>query len=151
MSAESDFFDVMNSDIPLKGILLGGIYQAALLGPDGITRAEVQTAFDPKGWLMPCALVKQRGRIPTSEVVDYEDQVVSTNQVVEIFIYEDSGYAQIDAAIARLMTLFFGKRIGGSWELYVSNLLDRERDQGALKGRSLGKMDWAVHSILSAA
>jgi hypothetical protein len=150
MSREDEFYDVMSNDAALTAILLGGIYQASQLGEDGITRKETPTAFDADGWLLPCALIVERSRVPSNEIMDYEDQEYSTNQVVEVWLYQDAGFTAIDAAIARLLTLFLGRRLGGSWELYPSNIIDRQRDQGALKGRSLGKMDWAVHSVVTA-
>lgn len=148
MSREADFATRMTGDTALMAILTGGVYQSGVVGEDGITRGATPAAFDTNGWLEPCCLLKQRGRVPTSEVVDYLAQVVSTNQVVEVWLYEDSGYTNIDAAVNRLYALFQGYSFSDTFEVALANLIDRERDQGALKGRSLARMDFAVYSVM---
>lgn len=149
MSREGDFAARMTGDATLMAILTGGVHQAGLLGVERITRETVAAAFDANGYLKPCALVQQRADVPTGDVVDYIAQVTSNRQIVEIWVYQDSpGYTAIDAALARLRTLFFGYQFSDTFELRIANVLDRERDDGSLAGASMARQDWQVDSIV---
>lgn len=152
MPHEDDIATILRADTPLAAILTGGIHTSGDVGPLGITRTSVRDAFDDDGYLLPCLLVKQRARVPTGDVVDYEAGVVSTAQVVEVWLYCDSadGYAPIDAASARIFALLQGKLLTGSFEVTLTNLIDRQRDPGALSGASMAKMDFAIYSLMSA-
>lgn len=149
MSHEDEIATIMSADDTLMAILTGGVFKSGTVGIDGITREVAPTAFDANGYLEPCALVRQRGNVPTSDVKDYEQQVVSATQVVEIYVYQDTGYDQIDLALARLYTLLFGEFLSDSFELDLVNVIDRGRDTGALNGASLARQDWVVDFVMS--
>lgn len=165
MSKDADFALRMATDATLKVILTGEVWTpsgyilppaivvAHAAGTEGISRETTPDAFDASGWLKPCALVRQAGRIPDSNVKDYDAQIVSTNQRVEVWLYEDQsgGYSKIDAAAARIYVLFQGYTFDDSFEVYLANDLDRQRDEGALKGASLRRLDFVVPSILEPA
>lgn len=148
MAREEQVAQLLQEDSTLMGILTGGIYARGTVGQNGITRETAPNAFDSHGWLKPCALVKQRGLIPTADVLDYDAKVMSATQVVEVWFYQDTGYDWIDAAMARVYALLQGYRFSDTFELTLSNVIDRERDRGALDGASLARQDWAVYSIL---
>lgn len=149
MSREDDFATRMKADGALMLILTGGVYTSGAVGPLGIARDTVAAAFDSNGWLKPCALVKQRGRIPTGDVVDYDEQMTSARQIVEIWLYCDQGsYSAIDSASARLYKLFQGHQFSDSFEIHLVNVIDRQRDQGALAGAFMARLDWQVDSII---
>lgn len=146
MSREDDFQTLLEADGTLMAILTGGVYTKAETGRDGITRDATPDAFS-SGFLVPCALVKQRGLVPDNAIRDSEEQETSAAQVVEIYIYEDSGYTNIDAAVARIKTLLVGHLFSDSFEVEWFNMIDRERDTGALQGASMARMDFSVRSI----
>lgn len=148
MAREDQFAARMTGDATLMDILTGGVFTSGAVGLDGITRETVAAAFDASGWLKPCALVKQRGNVPTFDVVDYDAQVTSARQIVEIWLYEDKGYTNIDAAAARLYTLFQGHVLDDTFEIRLAFDLDRQRDTGALAGASLRRLDFQVDSII---
>lgn len=148
MSLEAEFKTAMEADATLMAILTGGVYTSSEAGRDGITRTDTPDAFDT--YLLPCALVKQRGLIPDGVVSDTIEQLASTVQVVEIWLYEDSGYANIDLALAQLFITFFGNQLNGSFELTLINTIDRETDSGQLNGASMARQDWQVNKILGA-
>lgn len=150
MSREADFATRMAADSTLTSILTGGVYQAGTVGRLGITRESVPGAFDTAGYLRPCALVRQRGAVSDGIVRDPIARVTSTVQTVEIWLYEDSGYTAIDAAIARLHALFEGIVLADSFEIWLTNVIDRQRDNGALGGASLARLDFAVYSVMGA-
>lgn len=148
MSREADFAARMTADSALMLILTGGVYRAELVGLEGLTRETTPNAFDANGYLKPSVLVRQRGNVPDGTVRDGLAQVVSTTQVVELYLYEDRGYTAIDAALARLFVLLEGHIFAGSYPVELVNVIDRARDEGALNGASLARQDWAVYSIL---
>lgn len=148
-SREDDFKARMVADVAnLMLILTGGVFTSGGVGLDGISRDSAPDAFDADGFLQPCALVKQAGNIPDGQVVDYAAQVASANQRVEIWLYQDRGYDAIDAAAARLYTLFQGHVLTGTFEIRLANVLDRQRDEGSLSGASTARLDWQVDSII---
>ena len=148
MSVETDFQDRMEADAPLMAILTGGVYVSGELGPLGINRTDAPGAFDANGYLKPCALVRQRALTPDLQVVDQIEQVSSATQVIEIYVYQDSGYTSIDTALDRLYTLFFGYQFSDSFPLEWIGTLDRERDGGALDGASMARQEWLTIEVI---
>jgi hypothetical protein len=127
-------------------ILTGGVYQTGLVGVEGITRETTPGAF-VNGYLQPCALVRQRSATPDLQIRDDILQETSITQVVEIYLYEDRGYTAIDAASAELYLLFQGVMLPAAYPCEWIGLIDRQRDAGALKGKSLARMEFLVRSI----
>lgn len=149
MARETDFYNRMVADSALNLILTGGVYQAGVVGLEGISRESTPAAFSG-GYLLPCALIRQRGNVPDNAVRDGMAQIVSTMQICEVWLYADSGagYTAIDAAGARLFVLFEGYALPGAFPTELVNVIDRARDEGSLSGAGLARYDWAVHSIL---
>lgn len=153
MSRESDFYTRMVADTALMLILTGGVYKSENVGIEGINLDTTSAAFDATTqYLKPCALCKQRPRVPDRMIADSLAQIASVVQTVEIYIYQEAiaganSYSAIDAAVARLYVLFHGVPFADSYPVEYTNLIDRMRDTGALRGRSMGKMDFQVRSI----
>lgn len=147
MTREDDFKARMEGDATLMAILTGGVYTKAETGREGITRDTASDAFDGDGYLKPCSLVRQRPLVPDGQVADEEESLASDRRVIEIYLYEDSGYSNIDSGLSRLFILFFGHRFSDSFPVQLVHQIDRERDEGALSGASMARQDWAVHSI----
>lgn len=148
MSIETDFETRMEADTTLMAILTGGVYTAGALGRLGINRTDTPAAFDGNGYLLPCALVRERPLVPDLQVNDFLEQIASATQVVEIYVYQDTGYGSIDSALARLFTLFFGYNFTRTFPLEWIGTLNRERDQGALDGKSMARMEWLVPFVI---
>ncbi len=146
-SREADFATRMAADATLMAILTGGVYKAETVGVEGITRESAAAAFDASGYLRPCALVRQRGLIPDGNVIDPMAQVTSATRVVEVWLYQDRNYDQIDLALARIRALFQGYQFSDSFEVFWINTIDRQRDTGALANASLARIDFAVYSV----
>lgn len=146
MAREDDFATRMTGDATLMAILTGGVYKSGTVGLEGITRDTVPAAFSG-GYLLPSALVKQRGNVADNQVRDGIAQHTSTTQVVEIYLYQDTGYTAIDLAKARLYVLFEGYQFNDSLPVESVNEVGRERDDGALAGASLERIDFAVYSV----
>lgn len=157
MSREDDFKarmidDTSGSPVIVGGTALmttlaGGVFTKGEVGREGITRDSAPGAFT-NGFLQPCALVKQRGFVPDKKILDEETQLISGTQVIEVYVYEDSGYTSIDAAISRLIKLFLGYQFSDSFPVEWINTIDREREAGsALLGASLARIDFRVVSV----
>ena len=151
MSRESDIKTLLDTDLLLSLTLTGGIYISEDVGVEGISRETTPAAFS-SGFLLPCALVKQRGEFVTEDVVEYDSFLFSTTQVVEIWLYEERDYSAIDLAKVRIMVMMNGHQftdvITGTFEPELVNMVDRQRDAAALNGASLARMDWSIKSIL---
>lgn len=131
----------------LMTILTGGIYTSGELGPLGITRDTAAGAFDSDGFLLPCALVKEATIVTTADVTDYMAQVQSARQRVEIWLYQDRGYAALDSARARIRTLLMGVHLDDTFELRLAQEWTRLREPGALAGASMARQDWQIDFI----
>jgi hypothetical protein len=139
----------MIADATLLATLTGGVFTYASLGREGLTRESLAAAFDATTKLLkPCAVVKQRTNTPDGAAVDMTDPMASAVQIVEIWLYQDTGYTSIDAATTRLFDLFFGYQFADSWELALIGGLDRQNDTGQLSGASMARMDWQVNSLM---
>jgi hypothetical protein len=150
MSFESEIAAILNADATLLLLLTGGVHTASTVGPLGINSGTVAAAFDANGYLKPTALVRQRNKVPTGDVLDFDAQIESARQIVEVWLYADSGagYATLDTAAARVRTLLMGETLTGSFELRLALWIDRQRDEGALSGAALQRLDWQVDFIL---
>lgn len=148
MSREADFATRMTSDVTLMLILTGGVFKTETVGVEGITRETTPAAFDlSTKYLLPCALVRQRALVPDGIVEDDIEQDTSVRQVVEIWLYEDRGYTSIDAAASRLFVLFQGWQFSDAFPAKLINQIERQRDMGALKNASLGRLDFELFSV----
>jgi hypothetical protein len=137
----------LEGDGTLTAILTGGVYTRAEVGRDGITRESAPAAFDADGFLKPAALVRQRGLVPDGVVRDQIERVASAAQVVEIWLYEDRGYASIDGALEELFGLLEGYQFESGFPAEWINTIDREQDEGALAGASLARMDFLINVV----
>jgi hypothetical protein len=151
MSFENEVAAILNADVTLLALLTGGVHISATVGPLGITRDTVATAFDADGYLKPAALVRQRDIVPTGDVIDYDAKIESARQMVEVWLYADSGagYSTLDTAGARVRTLLMGRQLTGSFELRLALWIDRRRDEGALAGAAMERLDFQVDFVLT--
>lgn len=149
MSAEAAVAALLRADTELMAILSGGIYEQGEMTPEGITRETCPDAFDDvSGFLLPIALVKQRGLIPDGNVADFEAGAHSVAQTVEIWLYQAIDFEQLDLAVPVVLSALQGVQLEDSFELQLVNMLDRQRDTGALMDASLIRMDFYVASVL---
>jgi len=148
VSREEQIATILQADSSLTAILSGGIFVSGDLGPAGITRDSCPDCFDADGYLLPCAIVKQRGDIPTFEAGDVAGKVTSANQVIELWLYQDTTYTAIDAAKPNIYRLLQGAVLPDSFEIYLSNTLSRQRDTGALQDASMERVDYVVPFVM---
>lgn len=150
MSFEAEVADLLEADATLDALLTGGVYESATVGPLGISRESTPAAFDADGYLKPTALVRQRNIVPTGDVLDFDAKLESARQVVEVWLYADQsgGYATLDTAAARVRQVLMGETLSDSFELRLALWVDRERDEGALSGSLLERLDFQVDFVM---
>ena len=149
MSRESEFYAVMTNDSTLMTTLTGGVYKSEDIGRAGITRDVAPAAFTSQtGPIKPLALIVQRGLVPQGTLRDHDTKQISGVEVVEVYLYEDRLYVNIDAAISRMFYLFQGRVLTNSFPIEWINTINRKREEGTLKGASLARMDWQIHSVI---
>lgn len=146
MTREADFSTRMTADATLMAILTGGVFKTETIGVEGITRETTPAAFS-SGYLLPCALVRQRALVPDGIVEDDIEQDTSVRQVVEVWLYEDRGYTSIDAAASRIFVLFQGYQFSDAFPVKLINQIERQRDMGALNNASLARLDFEIFSV----
>ena len=109
MAREDAIAAVLNADATLLATLTGGVYARGALGRAGLTRETAAAAFDgTTGYLLPCAVVVERAEVPDGNVQDQDAQIASAAQIVEVYVYEDAGYTNIDTALDRIYALLQG-------------------------------------------
>lgn len=106
----------LEADMTLMALLTGGIYAGT-----EITRQSTPDAFDANGEVEPCALVSAEAEDPTGPYGH------SARSFVTVYLYERSGYTNIDAARARIYVLLHRDRVGTSvWDVrHVGDILDQ--------------------------
>lgn len=107
----------LEADATLMAILTGGVHDGV-----EISRQDTPGAFDANEEIEPCALVKL-----TTEVPDGPHDAGAV-QYFNIFLYERSGFTNIDAARARIWTLLHKQKLGsGTYEVaHADDVLDQE-------------------------
>lgn len=146
MSREEDVYDALTGALEVL-YLTGGLYKAGDLGAEGINRSETPDAFDADGYLKPCGLIRQRSAVNTGDLSDFEYKLISLRETIEIYLYQDRAYDRIDRAKAYIITALTGETFSDSFEMELTNIIDRQRDNGALNGASLIRMDWSIVSV----
>jgi hypothetical protein len=142
---------VLIADTTLMATLTGGVLKSSTVGPAGITRETVASAFGTDGYLKPCALVKQRGNVPNGVIRDEMAQIISAAQVVEVYIYADASanYTAVDTALGRIIQLLEGRAFTGSFPCALANIIDRQRDPGALFGAAMARADFLILNVIA--
>jgi hypothetical protein len=147
MSREAEVAALLEADATLMAILTGGVYTVSELGREGITQDSAPGSFDSDGYLKPTAIVKQRGIVPAGSINDLREKIKSASQVVEIWLYQDTNFDAIDSAQDRIYTVLQGEPLTGTYEMDWAFTMDRMRDEGALNGASMLRIDFQVVSI----
>ncbi len=149
MSAETAITAALAGNVPLMAILTGGVYAARALPINGIDRKKTPDVYDADGYPKPHAVVKGRELVGTNQIPDPVEQFVDTLQVVEVWLYQNTGsFDDIDAAVTLVYTLLHEKQIGGQWVQWVSgpiSLQDPERNL------NFNRLDFAVTGSMEGA
>ena len=105
---------ILEADATLLALATGGIYDFDETGRMGINRSNSATsgAF-VNGVVQPCLLLKLSVSTPFGEVADDAAKVTGARDVLQVWAYQDNGYATMTSMLDRVFTLLQGQQLGG--------------------------------------
>lgn len=106
---------ILEADTTLLAAASGGVWDAAETGPDGINRTSTTAAFDSNLVIKPCVFLKLRSSVPDYILADDENQYVSVREMIEVWCYQNSGYATIETMRLRIYALLHAKQLAGTF------------------------------------
>lgn len=128
MTTEAQVKAVLEADATLSTLASGGIYDFTETGRLGINRTTVPGAFFSNGIIKPTILVKQRSAVKDEILQDDATQYVTVREMIECWMYDDTGYAIIEVMRARIFTLLHAVQVSGTfivlWVLDTGPLRD---------------------------
>lgn len=154
MSREQQVANLLKTNAPLVALMTGGIYSDQEVGIEGIHRGEDSTtaaAFDENGYLKPCILVRQEGRIPYSDVRNLKDKFVATNQMVRVFFYQFRGHNVSEVAKEMVYGVLEGHKFSDAYPLWFEFETAYFYSAGPVANATVCRQDWNCVSIRSAA
>lgn len=147
MSSLSAIKTLLEADGTLLATATGGVWDIDESGPNGLSRTTTPAAFDSNEIIKPAILLKSRGARPDGVLADDANQYKSTQEVVEVWAYEDSGYSNIDTMLDRVYALLEAKQITGAFRVYWDGTLPQARDNDL--GANVQRSDYRVYASKS--
>lgn len=142
MSFESQIVTALAS---VAATATGGIHTMDSTGRLGITRTTVPSAFT-SGIIKPCILVKQRETILLPDLHDTLPPLQSAKTVIELWFYQDSGYATIETMRNAVFPLLHGKQLDGAFQMFwVGDVRNNYRDTAI--DASVERSDYELYLI----
>lgn len=137
---------ILAADATLLTTATGGVYNRTTLGRKGLNRtnALAATAFDANENIKPCVVMKLRSSSVVDGLGDDDNRIVAQREMLEVWLYEHSGYANINTMRARIFVLLQGKQLGGfscRWAFDGSQTDDMDVDA------AVQRIDYAVISL----
>lgn len=115
MSLIDDAQTLLLADAELVALATGGIVTTDDVGRLGLNRTSYPAAFDAKGRIKPTVLLKLRDAVADYEAADDVLQEVSARQVLECWLYQDTGFETIDAMAVRIYAVLHAIQLPGTW------------------------------------
>jgi hypothetical protein len=147
MSRESLIQGLLLADGTITAITSTRIYISEVVGDNGLTSENASAIYNASGDILPTILVKERDEIFDDQVNNFDDKELSSLQIVELWVYEENGYSNINAILARSRKLLHGIQILNSFEIEFVLQTGPLRDTAALNGASMKRQDWSVPSV----
>ena len=113
MTAFAAIFAALQGDAPLTALLPGGL-DDGVAGQD-ISRQETPDAYNEWGEMKPCAILKPETQAPTGPHPD------GARLFVALWLYQQMGAAEIDAARERAYRVLHRQTLAGMWEVRHAN------------------------------
>ena len=136
--------DLLAADSTLVSLLTGGFYAYSDTTRSGFSRIVTPQAYNQNvgtqqaGNLKPLVVVKERAMTPRQGITDESTGYITTQQVIELWFYEDgdSGYSIIEQARDRAFSLLnnvpASQGFQYMWSQDVNNLRDTELNEASL-------------------
>lgn len=116
MSTQSAIKARLEADATLLATATGGCFDYDETGRMGLNRTNTPSAFDATtGVIKPSILVRARAAVPDFILRDVDGQYNSVRQVVEIYLYQDSGYGTIETMKNRVYALLNATQVTGAF------------------------------------
>jgi hypothetical protein len=115
---------VLAADVTLTTALTGGVHSYQDTKRLGLSKTTVPTAYDASGVIKPCALVKQRSRVPTSAIKDAPSQKTSEAAIIEIWLYSDGNTTPPETAANRVYVLLHEQYVSAGRLKWVNTIED---------------------------
>lgn len=147
MSTVSAAKAILEADATLTAAATGGIYDVDEAGANGISRTTTPGAFDANEMIKPCILVKLRSDTPDGELQDEAEQYVSVREVLEVWLYEYSGYSTINTMRNRVYTLLQNVQLSGTFQCIWAGDVRNQRDTDL--DANVERSEFAVHTFKS--
>lgn len=147
MSYESEIQTILLADPTIFSITGNRIYTTSEVGPLGITFESTPAVFNADGDVQPTILVQEREALFDGVVIDYIDNEISQVQVIELWIYQDRNYDQIDLLLLRTRKVLNGTPLTNGFELELVLTTGPLQDTGALNKASVKRQDWSINSV----
>lgn len=147
MTVASDFVELLSDDNDIPDKLTGGIYSIEDTGYMGVSINSTPAAFSGP-LLLPCAVVKARSQVATSEIRDPNTKATSFNQAIEIWLYEQNSTETIEEAAALIYNLLHeSKPVDDRWCYWMQTTEGQEARE--LGGALFSKMEFQLKGIKS--
>jgi hypothetical protein len=144
---EDLFVAKLKADPTMVSLAPGGIYTDEEIGLEGIHRgadSNTDAAFDEKGRLKTCIVVRQTAVTPFNNVRSQKDKMVATVQRVEVYFYQHRGQDEVDAAKLRAYEVLEGERLIGTYTLTWLGESPFYYDVGPVANSTTLRQDWQV-------
>lgn len=116
MTAFAAILQALQADAALTAILTGGLYDGVAI--QDISRQATPDAFDAWGEMKPCGILKPESQSPAGP------HTHGSRLFVALWLYQQRGGAEIDAARERAYQVLHRATLGGSagmWEVRHAN------------------------------
>lgn len=113
MSGYAAILAALQGDAALGTILTGGLYDGVAV--DDISRQTTPSAYDEWGEMKPCAILKPETQAPVGPHPD------GARLFVALWLYQQSGAAEIDAGRERAYRVLHRQTLAGMWDVRHAN------------------------------
>lgn len=113
MSAYAAILQALQSDATLTGLLPGGLYDG--IAVQDISRQATPDAYNEWGELQPAGILKPESQAPRGPHPD------GARLFVTLWLYQQNGAAEIDAARERAYAVLHRTQLAGMWEVVHAN------------------------------
>lgn len=113
MSAFAAILAALQGDSALAAILTGGLYDGVAV--QDISRQATPNAFDEWAEMKPCGILKPESQSPTGPHPD------GARLFVALWLYQQRGAAEIDAARERAYRVLHRAKLAGMWDVRHAN------------------------------
>ena len=118
MALEGDLLSSLTGDTTLMAALTGGVHSDTR-----ISRQYTPTAFDANGELLPCALLRMATDVPVPP------HGRGSRQMVDVYLYQRTGYDAIRTARDRIFDLWHEQKVGAqTWQIFHTDDANDQED-----------------------